>query len=181
MSNKQYSLREIFKNVSGASFVGIDIESVQKLSGGKKNPHQGRVTKKTTGQQVMVFTNQDQNGYENMVQKRLIEEGKDPTDFAVGPLPWGTRVPNSPIIEHTKDGVLKEYLQVVCLTPGKSEYFLDGEPIAKSDIEGMPNEEEKPVIEEGGQGGLSKKVIIRTFSADSLVNVRIDGNEYNFK
>jgi hypothetical protein len=42
---------------------------------------QGRVTKQTTGASVMVFTNQASNGYENMVQRRLVAEGKDPASF----------------------------------------------------------------------------------------------------
>lgn len=186
---KKYTLREIFATVSGASFIGLDTESVVKLKGGKKNPQQGRVTKKVTGSQVMVFSNQEQNGYENMVQRRLIAEGKDPTSFSVGPRPWGTRVPNLPIIEHEKDGVLKEYLEVIFLKAGTSEYFLDGEPINKKDIEGLEEKEEAstPVPDKDdapsnkGQAGLDNKVIIRTYSADSIVAVRVDGFEYTFK
>ena len=94
MTKKLYTLREIFQNVNGTSFVGLDTESVVKLKGGKKNEQQGRVTKRTLGSQVMVFTNQESNGYENMVQRRLIEEGKDPTSFKVGERAWGKRVPN---------------------------------------------------------------------------------------
>lgn len=181
---KRYTLREIFANVNGSSFVGIDTESPVKLKGGKKNPHQGRVVKRVTGSQVMVFTNQESNGYENMVRRRLLDEGKDPDSFQLGQRAWGTRVPGLPIIEHEKDGVVKEYLEVIFLKPGKTEYFLDGNPVEKSEIEGLddPKEETEEVKEEStGQGGLSNKVIVRTFSADSLINVRIDNAEYQFK
>lgn len=184
---KNYTLREIFANVNGSSFVGIDTQSVVKLKGGKKNEQQGRVTKVTVGSQVMVFTNQDQNGYENMVQRRLIEEGKDPSSFSVGPRKWGTRVEGLPIIEHTKDGVTKDYLEVIFLRPGKTTYFLDGKPIEKEDIIGLDEPEEKPVelpaddeVTNRGQAGLENKVVIRTYSAESILAVRIDGAEYVF-
>lgn len=185
--SKRYTLREIFANVNGSSFVGIDTESVVKLKGGKKNEQQGRVTKRVTGAQVMVFTNQESNGYENMVKRRLIEEGKDPETFKLGERAWGTRVPGLPIIEHEKDGVVKEYLEVIFLKPGTTEYFLDGQPIEKSDIQGLEDEKEEKdekkneQKEDTGQGGLQNKVIVRTFSADSLINVRIDNAEYRFK
>lgn len=186
---KKYTLREIFANVNGASFVGIDTESVVKLKGGKKNEMQGRVTKRTLGSQVMVFTNQDQNGYENMVQRRLIEEGKDPSSFSVGPRKWGTRVPGLPIIEHTKDGVTKDYLEVIFLRSGNTEYYLDGAPIKKEDIIGFDEPEEKPTevpadtdeATNKGQAGLENKVIVRTYAADSILSVRIDGAEYKFR
>lgn len=182
------NLREIFKNVSGSSFVGLDTESVVKLKGGKKNEQQGRVTKRVTGSSVMVFSNTEQNGYENMVQRRLIEEGKDPTSFSVGPRAWGTRVPNLPIIEHEKDGVKKEYLEVIFLKPGKTEYFLDGNPINKEDIQGLEEKEEKTVEAPSqddaptnkGQAGLDNKVVIRTYAVDSILAIRVDGNEYRF-
>ena len=187
MSKKQYTLREIFATVNGSSFVGLDTESNVSLKGGKKNEYQGRVKKQVIGSQVMVFTNQAQNGYENMVQRRLIEEGKDPTTFEVGPRKWGTRVPNLPIIEHEKDGVMKEYLEVIFLSPGKTQYFLDDKPVTKEflveNVTGfeVTDKDEESKEPKTGQGGLEKQVIIRTYSADSLLKVRIDGSEYTFK
>lgn len=186
---KLYTLRDIFSKVNGASFVGLDTESTVKLKGGKKNEQQGRVTKRTLGSQVMVFTNQESNGYENMVQRRLIEEGKDPTSFKVGERAWGKRVPNLPIVEHEKDGVVKEYLEVIFLKGGNSEYFLDGNPIKKEDIVGLDEPEDKPTPvpdkdaepTNEGQAGLENKVIVRTYAAESIINVRIDGVEYQFK
>ena len=185
---KKKTLREIFATVNGSSFVGLDTESKVTLKGGKKNPQQGRITKRTTGSSVMVFTNQEQSGYENMVQRRLIEEGKDPTSFSVGPRVWGKRVQGLPIVEHEKDGVSKDYLEVIFLKPGKSEYFQDGQPIDKKDIEGLPEEKEEKIEvpdpdEEPtnrGQAGLANKVVIRTYAEDSILAVRIDGVEYVF-
>lgn len=186
---KKYTLREIFTNVNGASFVGLDTESKVTLKGGKKNPQQGRITKRTIGSSVMVFTNKESNSYENMVQRRLIEEGKDPTSFTVGPRTWGTRIENMPIVEHTKDDLTKDYLEVIFLKPGKTEYFQDGLPINKEDIEGLDDKEDKPTLVPApdaeptsvGQAGLDNKVVIRTYGEDSILAVRIDGSEYRFR
>ena len=169
---KHTQLVAAFQNVSGSSFVGIDTLTEPKLTGGKKNPHQGRITKRMIGAQVMVFQNKNINGYEAMVQRRLEAEGKDPASFVLGQRAWGTRVPNLPIVEHTKDGATQYYVEVIFLKPGAVEYRLDGAPIAKKDIIGL---EER---EEGEQGGLDNKVHIRSFKADSVTEVRIDGKAF---
>lgn len=160
------------QNVNGSSFVGLDTLTTPKLSGGKKNPQQGRVTKRMHSASVMVFQNKNINGYEAMVQRRLIAEGKDPVSFELGERTWGERIPNLPIVKHEKDGTVKHYLEVIFLKPGKVEYLLDGNPIAKADVVGL-NESEG-----GEQGGLDNKVIIRTFAAENITALRIDGQVF---
>lgn len=169
---KYNTLVAAFQNVSGSSFVGIDTLTEVKLLGGKKNPHQGRVTKRMVGAQVMVFQNKNINGYEAMIERRLIQEGKDPTSFELGERAWGTRIPNMPIIEHFKDGSTGYYLEVIFLKPGRTEYLLDGQPIAANLVIGL---QEKV---EGEQGGLENKVVIRSFKAESITEVRIDGKVF---
>lgn len=165
------SIQTIFANVNGASFVGLDTLTEPALNGGKKNPHRGRITKKITGMSVMVFQNKNSNAYENMVNRRLAEECKGMT-FEVGPRTWGERIPNTPFVRHTKDGVEELYLEIIALNSGKVEYFLDGAPIAKEDIIDLKEKSE------GEQGGLDRKVPIRTFKVSSLTAIRIDGKEY---
>lgn len=155
---------EIKKHVNGATFISIDTLTTPKLTGGKKNPMQGRVTKLMEGGHCMCFQNKHLNGYEEMVKRRLEQEGKDTASFVLGPRKWGVRVPNSPIIEHDS----KEYLEVIFLKPGKITYLLDGKEIAKAAITGLADHEE------GEQGGLTDKVIIRTFSMDSIIKIKID-------
>lgn len=159
-------------NVNGASFIGLDTLTEVKLTGGKKNPMQGRVTKEMLNASVMVFSNTNVSGYAAMIARRLEQEGKDPSTFILGDRAWGTRVPNMPIIEHFKDGVVKYYAEVIFLKPGKVTYMLDGVAINKADIVGL-NESE-----EGHQGGLENKVIIRAFAADSITCIRANGQEY---
>ena len=155
---------EIKKHINGASFISLDTITNVELTGGKKNPFQGRVKKLQEGSSCMVFQNIHVNAYEEMVKRRLEQEGKNPASFKLGERAWGTRVPNSPIIEH--DG--KEYLEVIFLHAGKITYLVDGKETDPATITGL-----KP-SKEGDQGGLADKVIIRTFAVDSLIKVKID-------
>jgi len=173
---KYTQLVSAIEHVNGASFVGLDTVTEVKLLGGKKNPMQGKVTKKMTGANVMVFNNTETNGYEAAIKRRLPAEGKDQDSCKLGERAWGTRIPNMPIIEHFKDGETKYYLECQFLKAGKSEYFYDGKPIDVKDIEGFPPE--KPVSEES-QGGVENKVILRTFAADSISEIRVDGRVFN--
>jgi hypothetical protein len=156
----------IFQNVNGSSFVGLDTVTSIKLAGGKKNEQQGRINKITTGLSVMVFQNKNGSAYENMVRRRLIAEGRNPDSFTLGERKWGHRITNTPFIEHNG----KYYLEVICLKPGKSSYTIDGLHIDKSSINGL----QKVDDDDDSQGGLDNKVIIRTYSLDSIRNIRID-------
>lgn len=169
---KYTTLISAVADINGAAFVGIDTQIDVKLTGGKKNPMQGRVTKRMIGANVMSFQNKNFSAYEAMVHRRLVAEGKNPGAFVLSERAWGVRVPNMPIVEHTKDGATKYYLEVIFLKSGTVSYYLDGNPIAKSDIQGL-------VENEGGeQGGLDNKVIIRTFAAESITELRVDGKVF---
>ncbi len=87
--------KQLFSNVNGASFVGIDTLTVVPLLGGKGNAMSGRVTKRMNGASVMVFQNNKLNGYDSMVRRRLEKEGKAPGSFKLSPRKWGQRLPNS--------------------------------------------------------------------------------------
>lgn len=167
------TLFQALQNVNGASFVGFDSVTSVTLLGGRKNPLQGRVTKRMEGAQVMVFQNKNVNGYEAMVQRRLAAEGKDPASFELGPRAWGERIPNLPVVKHEKDGQVKFYLEVIFLRGGRTQYMVDGIPCDKSTIEGL----KEPT--EGAQGGLDNKVIIRTFAVENITELRVDGKVYN--
>jgi hypothetical protein len=160
--------------LNGASFIGLDTCTVPLLKGGAKTPHKGRITKMMTGASLMAFQNKNINGYEAMIERRLKAEGKDPASFVLGPRMWGTRVPNMPIVEHTKDGDTQYYLEVIFLKPGRTQYMLDGLPIAKSDIIGLQEVETDPLA----QGALDDKVIIRCFKSESITELRIDGKAF---
>lgn len=157
-------------NLNGATFIGIDTLTSVKLKGGKKNPMQGRVTKVMRNASTMCFSNSKTNGYENMVKRRLEQEGKDASSFVVGPRVWGSRIEGTPFVEH--NGSM--YLEVIFMKAGEVEYFLDGAVINKSDIEGLDD----PIVNDEGQGGVNNKVVIRTYSLDSITAMRSNGAEW---
>ena len=156
------------ENVNGTTFIGLTSETSVKLTGGKANPLQGRVTKQTTGANVMVFQNKSTNGYNNMVQKRLEAEGKAPESFELSPRKWGSRIEGTPFIEHKG----KYYVEVIFLNAGATTYRVDGKPTHKDEIVGLPSKKEAT------QGGLEDKVIIRTFSVDSIKGLTINKEYY---
>jgi hypothetical protein len=106
-----------------------------------------------------------------MVKRRLVKDGKAADDFELGARAWGERIEGTPFVTHKG----KVYLEVIYLKPGTTEYFLDGQPINKSDIEGL---EDKTPSEEG-QGGVNDKVIIRTYALASVTALRVASTVYN--
>lgn len=155
----------VFSGVSGNTIVGISTATKPVLTGGKKNPMQGRITKVMTDASVMVFQNKNSNGYENMVNRRLLKEGKNPDSFKLGSRVWGERIPGTPIVMHND----KEYLEVIFLSSGSIKYKLDGIDIDAQDIIGMKD------VEASGQGGLDDTVFIRTFAKESITKIKIGG------
>lgn len=159
--------QQIFGSLAGGTFVGIDTRTEVKLTGGRKNDQAGRVTKVMRGAQIMVFTNSETNAYDAMVRRRLAEEGRDPQSFELGERAWGTRVTGTPFVEHKGE----YYLETIFMRPGAVEYELDGVPIDKSEISGLPEVRDNP----DSQAGLDRKVVIRTFKLDSIMGLRALG------
>jgi hypothetical protein len=168
---KYEEMRKLIETVKGSTFAGITTKTSVKLLGGKKNPMQNRVEKLTENSNVMIFSNCTKSGYEEMVKRRMIQENKDSSDFIVSNRAWGTRIGNSPFIEHNG----KMYLECVFMKSGKSKYLLDGIEINRDDIEGMPVKKEPTEAYINSQGGIEDKVIIRTFSIDSIVSMKMRG------
>jgi len=159
------NLATIMQNANGASFISIDTETTPVLKGGKKNPFVGRVKKVMFGSSVMIFQNKNSHGYMNMVKRRLIAEGKDPESFQLGERQWGQRIENTPFVVHTnKDGVTKHYLEVIFLKAGEVYYTVDDVITDPTTIEGLDLSEK----DNGEQGGLENKVIIRSFDVNNI-------------
>jgi len=150
--------------VNGSTFIGIDTATIPILKGGQKNDMQGRVTKLSTGNNVMVFQNKNVNAYQKMVERRLLSEGKTPI-FELKPRKWGERIKGTPLIEHKG----QFYLEVIFLKPGSVTYLLDGKPIRKELITGLDTNKK-----EGEQAGLENKVIIRTFKMLSIARITLN-------
>ncbi len=154
----------------GNTFIGIDTLSNVKLKGGKGNEMQGRVTKKVEGSSCQIFQNKTKSGYGAMVQRRLDKEGKK-VEFKLQPRTWGTRIEGTPVIEHKG----QHYLEVIFIKSGEVSYLLDGKPIDKNEVVGLPESSKG-----GLQGGLSEenKVIIRTYKLNSIYRLTMNGITY---
>lgn len=172
MSNSFAKISGIIAPLGGNTIISIDTLTEVKLKGGKSNPYQGRVQKLTIGNTVQIFANKTTNGYENMVKRRLVGEGKDPNNFELSPRAWGTRLEGIPFVEHKGE----HYLEVIFIKPGETSFLLDGEEIDPEDIEGL---ECAPIG--GEQGGLEDKVVLRTFKCDSILRIKAFGQEHYLK
>jgi len=168
-------LEELMKEVNGATFVSIDTITSVTLPGGKKNEFNGRVTKLVEGSSVMVFQNKNSNAYENMVNRRLEKEGVSVATFKVGPRAWGTRIQDTPFVEHNG----QMYLEVIFLHAGEASYLLDGQKT--TDPRCIPPSKETGEGNGFEQGGLNNKVIIRTYKVDSIVGITINKQRFEIK
>lgn len=165
----RYNICHILASLNGASFMGIDFETVPKLTGGQKNDLQGKVTKRTEGASVMVFANKYVNGYEEMVKRRLVQEGKDAANFVLGPRTWGTRIDGMPLVEHKGE----IYLDAIFMKSGESTYLVNGAVRDPATITGLSDS-----ADAGEQGGLDNKVIIRTIALGNVTSIRSGKNTY---
>jgi hypothetical protein len=162
MEKKSKAILASLKKLNGTAIAAIDTFTPVKLTGGKKNAMQGKIYKKVTGSNIMFFCNLNSNGYENMVNRRLEQEGKEP--FTLSPRVWGERVTGTPFVSHK--GSL--YVEAIFLkAPTKITYYLDDQEIDKSDIIGLPEKSE------GDQGGLDNKVVIRTYHIENITSLKM--------
>lgn len=128
------------------------------------------VEKHNKGAKVIIFQNVFGSGYNNMVQRRLEKEGKNPESFKLGARVWGNRLKGSPIVEHKGN----DYLELIFIQSGESSYTVDGKPVSLDSIAAnLP-----PKAAGGKQGGLNDKVIIRTFKVESIQTLTIGNNTY---
>lgn len=113
------------------------------------------------GQRVMLFTNKHSSGYENMVKRRLASVGKNPDDFVVGDLPWGERIPETPMIRHRGE----IYLQTILLAEGVSKYYLGLREINPDDfgLKRKPN-----------QGLGERSVIVNAYNIKSINSLTVN-------
>lgn len=109
----------LLKAINGCTFATLDTVT---------HPVAG-VRKEVIGENVILFTNKKVSGYENMVKRFMEKAGKDPRAFEVGDLPWGERVPDTPLIFHKG----QYYLQTILLNEGETRYMIgerQADPIA---------------------------------------------------
>ena len=151
--------------VNGTTFIGFDVETPVKLTGGKKNSLQDRVTKRTFGLTGMVFSDKESNGYENQVNRELAKLGITDT-FKAGSAKWGQRITGTPFIEH-KNNI---YLQVILTgTSKETKYYVDGIETPKEEIEGLPK-----------QRPSKNNVNCKRYNINNIKTLRYNKKEYTF-
>ena len=154
---------EVINLATSDDIIKLTTMSDVKLTGGKKNPLQGKVTKVTEGATVNLM---DGTTYGEVVKEQMVKEGKDPNDFKINERPWGIRVDNTPLIKHND----QYYLETMHLSGGTTTYMVEGNPTNKDDIEGLPVTK----VSESSQGGIDNKVIIRTHKLESIVGLYVN-------
>lgn len=169
----QHLIEQLLENVNGNTIISIDTCTEPQMSGGQANPNRGRIFKLAIGHNVIVFTNKKTNGYEAMVNRRLVQEGFDPSTFKVGPRAWGKRIDGTPFVTHNGE----TYLEVIFLRAGGVQYTKDGAPISKEEAIACGVKESAG---EGHQGGLKNKVVIRTYKMSSIAAMTVNGQRHEF-
>ena len=163
------TLQSIITQVNGSAFISITTKTTPKLKGGKANPFQNNVTKITEKANVMIFSNKNGSAYSNMVKRRMVAEGKDPETFTVSPRTWGTRIENTPFVEHK--GEL--YIEVIYMNSGTTKFMYNGQEIDRDSITGLDSEDSQT-----SQGGIENKVIIRTIKVENVKEITINHQHY---
>lgn len=163
-----HPILNVFSSLKGTSFVTLNTSRIVELSGGKSNPLKGRITKKVSGTNVLISQDRTKSAYHEMIRRRLIAQGTANPDFEPSKRTWGERIKDTPIIQHND----KFYLGCIILREGKSSYFLDGLPIAITDITGLKHEAVTP------QFGLEKPVLYRLYSTDSITSLKFKKTLY---
>ena len=113
--------------------------------------------------------------YEDGVKRRLAAEGKNPEDFQSGSS-W-----HSPVIidgkmtafcKHNKTGA--EYLRLMLNRVISTQYFADGKPVDKSEIEAF-----LPKKSSYSNQGLDNTMKVITLGLDNVLEITVNGKTYS--
>lgn len=150
-------LLPLLDKIHGATFATLDAETQTKS-----------LTKIVKGLRVILFRTTGGSGYEAKVKRHLAEAGHNPDAFNVGPLPWGERLDDLPLI--TKDG--KFYLQCIPLSEPRAEYFLPGGiPVSDPSVFGVRERQRNPDLPE------NKQVFVSCYNIENINRIALMGEE----
>ena len=111
--------------------------------------------------------------YANSVNNQRKREGNE-EEFEALPRTWGVRRPNSPLVDHVKDGEEKVYLEV------KVERSLDHCYVDLNGNEISP-ELVKPFLPERRESArqeTEKEIILRDYEVKRILQIRMNGKVY---
>lgn len=141
----------LLSQIQGCTFANIDSVTY---------PRAG-IRCETTGTRVILFTNKTGSGYDRMVRRRLEEAGKSPDNFTLHDLPWGERIPETPLIQHR--GQL--YLQTIVLDTGKSRYFIGNREVQPEGL--LPPRRTNQGLPRGDE------VLVNTYKLSSITRIAL--------
>lgn len=153
-----HQIQRVLSGFKGCTFASLDAETKE-----------GGLIRRVTNERVMLFTNTNSSGYENLVKRRLAQEGKNPDLFVSGDLAWGERLADSPIISHR--GFY--YLQTILMAEGEVTYLTPTGGVVPTEIAlGMLR---RPKNNQGLSD--AKAVVIHCYALENLKSIRLLGEE----
>lgn len=151
------NLLPLLHRIHGATFATLDAETKTK-----------GLIKKVHGLRVILFRTKGGSGYEAKVKRHLAEVGIDPDGFSVGPLPWGERVGDLPLIHHNES----HYLQCIPLNEPEAKYFMPGNiPVHDPSVFGIRRRPINPDLPE------NKQVHVSCYNVENIKRIALLGEE----
>lgn len=124
--------------------------------------------KNSLREKVILYNGVTDSVFEDEVRQRLIEEGKDPSNFSVLDLPWGERVDGSSLIVHGDSA----YLQTLVIEDGEEECYFGRTMVSPSDFPDVFRRGDERRHAAARQGlPEDKAVLVRTYSVRNILSV----------
>lgn len=153
---------ERMKEQRGATFATIQVLTEPSIKCPKTSGMAGRIKERSVVNGVLNHV------YGNSVNYQRSREGKE-ADFEPLPRKWGQRIKGTTLVEHKG----RYYLEMKVEKASNPQYFLDGKPVQKEDIDQylLPKRKSK------SRQGLKKETILRDFDVKNIEVVRMNREE----
>ncbi len=131
-------LLEILSRRKGTQFCGITFLSNPRCRK-TGNPYKNVMKRVTANIEVGI-------NYKKKLERAMVATGGNGQEADLHPRTWGQRIPNTPFVEHTKDGEKNFYLECIVNRVLDKQFFDETGPIREEDIKDfLPNKQERLV------------------------------------
>ncbi len=163
---------------NGNNFANIDISCPELLTGGKKNPMQGRIIKHTIGLRVEIATDSVINSYEARYNRDLETNGHDGT-YTIKPHAYAVRYgKDTATMHHKTNGTpYMRYFMQDNQSGAETYYTLDNKRIDKDKIEGLKVKKASIMPETKGTTCEVKRPNYRLVKTENIVAIRAGKKE----
>jgi hypothetical protein len=156
-------LVEKLKGIKGSQFAQITAMTLVKLTGGKKNPLQGRVQKVASANVILNHV------YENSVNNQLEREGKD-REFKVCSRTWGSRIKGTTLVEHKGS----YYVETKVERSDGYYYLVDGRNATAAEIDAI----NASLPKKTNNTGTKKQIFLRDYKVDGILSMTFGGKQF---